>query len=195
MSAMFAVAPVAAFPVIDFEDAPLPDPDRNAGIRLPSYSEDGFTFVGEFNNGVTITDSNAPLIFAGSRGLLSTFMQQEVRLTEDDGSRFDIRSIELAEINLDDDFLIFGITEMRGLRDGVEVASVTFTPRNDGSSFLRYFFPLSFTDIDTLVFTEFSGAIGYQMDNLNLAPPVPVPASAAALGLGAFVASARSRRR
>ncbi|MEN0021379.1 MAG: hypothetical protein AAF747_10905 [Planctomycetota bacterium] len=192
VSVSLIAAVAASGQIIDFEVAPPPTAGFN-GFRTTSYSEDGFTLQGEFTDGLTISASTDTNGFAGSRGLYSQFQNQTITLTKDDGGNFDILSVDLAEINTSSPAFTIAISEFRGFRDGVEVASVTFAPLNDGSTFATYVFPSTFINLGAVEFGAVFGGNGYQLDNITLGPPTPAPAAALVLAGGALASSRRRR--
>lgn len=170
-------------------------------VFVPTYVEDGFVFTSN------IDPDRANEAFAawgpesdnwtGSAALFNTFDGFVTTLAREDGTAFDLTSIDLAPAFVDGGSgatITFIGTTSGG---GTVVANAVFSP--DLTPSTTYMFAPEFTDLVAVRWEQ--GEIPHQFDNLRVdaggTPVIPEPATAAMLlaGLGLLGSLVARRRR
>ena len=188
---------IAGTVVMDFEV--LEQVDANLHDHGKFYSEDGFTIEAEHSKfGVEVFRSAGTLdtIFAGSTALFHANSEGEIILTKDDGTPFDLVSIDLAEVPPNR-------VHPDGPTDSGPFPLEFFGTKVGGGSVSQTLTIDSFLTLKTFTFSGFSnlvevnwfqgpggmiatgGGPTHQFDNIVLGDPIPEPSSIVLFALGA----------
>jgi hypothetical protein len=166
-------APASSQVVIDFEILASPGVDNTL---VTTYLEDGFTLVNATvptTFGAFASPQSGNWRFVGSTTLFNNHLAGVTVLTKDDGSSFDVMSIDLAEMM----GLVLGslipvestTIPFTGTRADASTVSVTFT--TDGVFGLETFTFSGFTNLTSLSWDQVYP--WHQFDNITLGPADP----------------------
>ncbi|NDR55071.1 VPLPA-CTERM sorting domain-containing protein [Aliiruegeria sabulilitoris] len=178
---------------IDFED--LETSGRSFDFIGGTYSYDDFTLTNLTSSTTTafaVPESSNTRYNTGSTSILNNRVNGVTELAANDGSAFDLQSIDLSELasnRIGDTSVTFTGTYENG-------ATVQQTFDLDGVWGMETFYFAGFDSVVSVTWTQ--TADYHQFDNISVEiSPVPLPASSVLLGsvLGAGAFASRRRRR
>ncbi len=176
---VLALSGVANATVIDF------DARESASLTSSAYySEDGFTFISSDTGSSAFgswgsTDSN----YTGSAAMFNNFANETTILTADNGSAFDLNSIDLAEVYNKDSYAATEVIFTATLAAGGSASYTAILDLVFGNQAVN--FGSVFNDVTSVSWVQTYEY--HQFDNLVInedAGEIPEPLSLAILGLG-----------